>query len=88
MSHGRRAGLGQRGLLRPAEGHPALGLQATGVGQMSRRDGPAARIGAVPADHCQILEAIRPRDSEGAGLSMSTHRVRARRCVTDLARGA
>lgn len=65
---------------------PPLVLQATGVGRMSRRDGPAARIEAVREDHRQILEAIRTRDAVGAGLSMSTHRVHARRCVTDHAR--
>jgi len=65
-----------------------LMLQAIGVGQMMSRDGPDARIEAVLEEHRQILEAIRSRDAEGAGLLMSIHLVHARRRVTDYARGS
>ncbi|MGY6635124.1 MAG: FadR/GntR family transcriptional regulator [Alkalilacustris sp.] len=64
-----------------------LMLQAIGVGQMMTRDGTVARIEAVLEEHRQILEAIRDRDAEGAGLLMSIHLVHSRRRVTDYGRG-
>lgn len=63
-----------------------LMLQAIAVAQKLTSEGSEARIEAVLEEHRQILEAIRSRDAEGAGLLMSIHIVHARRRVTDMGR--
>ena len=56
------------------------------VAQNITRGGTQARIDRVAREHRQVLEAIKSRDGEAAGLTMAYHLLQARQRVTDTAR--
>lgn len=60
--------------------------RAINVAQSITRGGTDGRIDRVLVEHRRIFEAIRARDADAAGLTMSYHLLQARARVTDHAR--